>query len=215
MSIGQKRAKMDPQWLTWTKKLQAIAQTGLTYARDPFDVERYESVRLVAAEMMATASGGQSVEFFLKVMSTDVGYATPKVDVRAAVFQEGRLLLVREREDGCWTLPGGWADIGDSPSLAVVREVKEESGYDVKVRKLLALLDRNLHGHPPIPYHAYKLFFLCDLIGGNPRAEQETDAVDFFASDQIPPLSLTRVTPAQITRLFEHFSHPEWPTQFD
>ena len=145
----------------------------------------------------------------------DVGYATPKVDVRAAVFREGRLLLVREKEDGCWTLPGGWADIGDSPSTAVVREVKEESGYDVKARKLLALLDRNLHGHPPIPYHAYKLFFLCDLVGGNAHAEQETDAVDFFANGEIPPLSLTRVTPAQIARLFEHSFHPEWPTQFD
>jgi len=206
---------MDPHWLTWAKKLQAIAQTGLTYAKDPYDVDRYESVRLVAAEMMAAGSGLQNVDFFVKLLNTDVGYATPKVDVRAAVFREGRLLLVREREDGRWTLPGGWADVGDPPSAAVVREVKEESGYDVKARKLLALLDRNLHGHPPIPYHAYKLFFLCDLVGGNAQAEQETDAVDFFASNEIPPLSLTRVTPAEIARLFEHFFHPEWPTQFD
>ena len=206
---------MDPQWLTWAKTLQAIAQTGLTYAKDPYDVQRYESVRLVAAEMMATGSGGQSADLFVNLFKADVGYATPKVDVRAAVFREGRLLLVREREDGRWALPGGWADIGDSPSAAIVREVKEESGYDVKARKLLALLDRNLHGHPPIPYHAYKIFFLCDLVGGNGHAGQETDVVDFFANDDIPPLSLTRVTPAQITRLFEHFFHPEWPTQFD
>jgi ADP-ribose pyrophosphatase YjhB (NUDIX family) len=206
---------MDPQWLVWAKRLQAIAQTGLTYAKDPFDVERYQSIRLVAAEMMAAGSGEGSADFFVKLLSADVGYATPKVDVRAAVFRDGRLLLVREKEDGCWTLPGGWADIGDSPSTAVVREVKEESGYDVKARKLLALLDRNLHGHPPIPYHAYKLFFLCDIVGGNARAEQETDAVGFFASDEIPPLSLTRVTPVQIARLFEHFFHPEWPTEFD
>jgi hypothetical protein len=153
-NIGEQRI-MDPQWLVWAKRLQAIAQTGLTYARDPFDIERYESIRLVAAEMMTAGSGEQGVDFFVKLLSTDVGYATPKVDVRAAVFREGRLLLVREREDGRWTLPGGWADIGDSPSAAVVKEVKEESGYDVKARKLLALLDRNLHGHPPIPYHAY------------------------------------------------------------
>ena len=206
---------MDPQWLVWAKRLQAIAQTGLTYAKDPFDVERYQSIRLVTAEMMAAGSGEGSADSFVKLLSTDVGYATPKVDVRAAVFRDGRLLLVREKEDGRWTLPGGWADIGDSPSGAVVREVKEESGYDVKARKLLALLDRNLHGHPPIPYHAYKLFFLCDIVGGNARAEQETDAVGFFAADEIPPLSLTRVTPAQIARLFEHFVHPEWPTEFD
>ena len=206
---------MDPQWLVWAKGLQAVAQTGLTYAKDPFDIERYESIRSVAAEMMAAGSGEGSVAFFVKLLSTDVGYATPKVDVRAAIFREGRLLLVREREDGRWTLPGGWADIGDSPSTAVIREVKEESGYDVKARKLLAVLDRDLHGHPPIPYHAYKLFFLCDIVGGDAHAEQETDAVDFFANDEIPPLSLTRVTPAQIARLFEHFLHPEWPTQFD
>jgi ADP-ribose pyrophosphatase YjhB (NUDIX family) len=206
---------MDPQWLVWAKRLQAIAQTGLTYAKDPFDVERYQSIRLVASEMMAAGSGEGSADSFVKLLSMDVGYATPKVDVRAAVFRDGRLLLVREKEDGRWTLPGGWADIGDSPSGAVVREVKEESGYDVKARKLLALLDRNLHGHPPIPYHAYKLFFLCDIVGGNARAEQETDAVGFFAADEIPPLSLTRVTPAQIARLFEHFVHPEWPTEFD
>lgn len=206
---------MDPQWLVWAKRLQAIAQTGLTYAKDPFDVERYQSIRLVTAEMMAAGSGEGSADSFVKLLSTDVGYATPKVDVRAAVFRDGRLLLVREKEDGRWTLPGGWADIGDSPSGAVVREVKEESGFDVKARKLLALLDRNLHGHPPIPYHAYKLFFLCDIVGGNARAEQETDAVGFFAADEIPPLSLTRVTPAQIARLFEHFVHPEWPTEFD
>ena len=206
---------MDPQWLVWAKRLQAIAQTGLTYAKDPFDVERYQSIRLVASEMMAAGSGEGSADSFVKLLSTDVGYATPKVDVRAAVFRDGRLLLVREKEDGRWTLPGGWADIGDSPSGAVVREVKEESGYDVKARKLLALLDRNLHGHPPIPYHAYKLFFLCDIVGGNARAEQETDAVGFFAADEIPPLSLTRVTPAQIARLFQHSVHPEWPTEFD
>jgi ADP-ribose pyrophosphatase YjhB (NUDIX family) len=206
---------MDPQWLVWAKRLQAIAQTGLTYAKDPFDVERYQSIRLVTAEMMAAGSGEGSADSFVKLLSTDVGYATPKVDVRAAVFRDGRLLLVREKEDGRWTLPGGWADIGDSPSGAVVREVKEESGFDVKARKLLALLDRNLHGHPPIPYHAYKLFFLCDIVGGNARAEQETDAVGFFAADEIPPLSLTRVTPAQIARLFQHSVHPEWPTEFD
>jgi ADP-ribose pyrophosphatase YjhB (NUDIX family) len=215
LSGEEEKTKMDPQWLTLAKRLQAIAQTGLTYAKDPYDVERYESVRLVAAEMMAAGSGVQSADLFVNLFKEDVGYATPKVDVRAAVFREGRLLLVREREDGCWALPGGWADIGDSPSAALVREVKEEAGYDVKVRKLLALLDRNLHGHPPIPYHAYKLFFLCDLVGGNGQTGQETDAVDFFASDDIPPLSLTRVTQAQIARLFEHFFHPEWPTQFD
>lgn len=206
---------MDPRWLDWVKRLQAIAQTGLTFAKDPYDLGRYESVKFIAAEILASKEEGQSVGSIVRLFSSDVGYATPKVDVRAAVFRDGRILLVREKEDGRWTLPGGWADVGDSPSGAVVREVKEESGYDVKVRKLLALLDRNLHGHPPIAAHAYKLFFQCDLVGGDARAEGETDAVDFFPKDKIPPLSLTRVTGAQIEQLFEHFSHPDWPTQFD
>jgi len=206
---------MDPQWLTWAKRLQAIAQTGLTYGKDPFDMERYESVRSVAAEMIASGSGTADSEFFMKMFSLDSGYATPKVDVRAAVFRDSKLLLVKEREDGCWTLPGGWADVGDSPSSATVREVKEESGYDVKVRKLLALLDRNLHGHPPIPHHAYKLFFLCEILGGEAMTGDETEDVAFFGEGEIPPLSLTRVTPAQVFQLFEHLRHPEWPTQFD
>jgi ADP-ribose pyrophosphatase YjhB (NUDIX family) len=145
----------------------------------------------------------------------DTGYATPKVDVRAAVFDGERLLLVREREDGGWTLPGGWADIGATPSSNAVREVKEESGYDCEVVKLAAVFDRNRQGHPPIPFYAYKLFFLCRLTGGAPAASIETDGAGFFAEDCIPPLSLTRVTPTQIRHMFEHLRHPEWPTSFD
>jgi ADP-ribose pyrophosphatase YjhB (NUDIX family) len=206
---------MDPQWQVWAKRLQAIAQTGLTYAKDPFDIERYQSIRSLAAEMMAASSGTPDSDIFVKMFSVDSGYATPKVDVRAAVFRDSKMLLVKEREDGCWTLPGGWADVGDSPSTAVIREVKEESGYEVKVRKLLALLDRDLHGHPPIPHHAYKLFFLCDLLGGEATTGDETEDVGFFGEDEIPPLSLTRVTPAEVSQLFEHLRHPEWPTQFD
>jgi ADP-ribose pyrophosphatase YjhB (NUDIX family) len=136
----------------------------MSYAQDPFDAERYGSIRTIAAEIMAFGSGESSAAF-IKMFGVDAGYANPNVDVRAVVFCDSKLLLVKEREDGCWTLPGGWADVGDSPSTAVVREVKEESGYAVKVTKLLSLLDRDLHGHPPIPYHTYKLFFLCDLLG--------------------------------------------------
>jgi len=207
---------MDPQWLAWARRLQAIAQTGLTYAKDQYDIERYEAVRGIAAEMMAAGSSppiapDTLVEFF----GRDSGYATPKVDVRAAMFEDDRILLVKEREDGMWTLPGGWADIGDSPSVAAVREVKEESGYDVVPRKLIALFDRNLHGHPPIPWHAYKIFFLCELTGGAAAASYETVDVGFFAEDRLPPLSLTRIVPAEIAHLFEHHRHPEWPTSYD
>jgi ADP-ribose pyrophosphatase YjhB (NUDIX family) len=207
---------MDTQWLTWARSLQAIAQTGLTYAKDQYDVERYESVRRIAAEMMAAGSTPPiSADTLVDLFRRDSGYSTPKVDVRAAVFEGDRLLLVKEREDGLWTLPGGWADVGDSPSVAAVREVREESGYEVVARKLLAVYDRNLHGHPPFPFHAYKLFFLCELIGGSATTSYETDGAGFFAEDRIPPLSLTRVVPGQIAHLFDHHRHPEWPTSFD
>jgi ADP-ribose pyrophosphatase YjhB (NUDIX family) len=203
--------------LSWTKRLQAIAQTGLTYAKDEYDIERYRNVRQVAAEMLAAKISGVSATQLVDLFARDIGYATPKVDVRAAVFTDKGLLLVRERSDGAWTLPGGWADVGDSPSLAAVREVKEESGYDVVARKLVAVYDRDheRHGHPPMPYHVYKLFFLCETVGGVAKAGIETDAVSFFAENRIPPLSLARVTPEQITHLFGHHRHPEWPTSFD
>jgi ADP-ribose pyrophosphatase YjhB (NUDIX family) len=202
-------------WLEWAQRLQAIAQTGLTYCRDPFDTERYEAIREIAAEMMANGAGLTDPSLIMDLFKGDVGYATPKVDVRAAVFDQDRLLLVREREDGCWTLPGGWADIGSSPSLNVTREVREESGYESEVIKLAAVYDRNRHGHPPIPFYTYKLFFVSRLIGGGAAHSIETDAVDFFDENCIPQLSLTRVTPAQIQHMFGHYHHPEWPTSFD
>jgi ADP-ribose pyrophosphatase YjhB (NUDIX family) len=205
---------VTPQWLAWARRLQAIAQNGLTYATSPYDVERYEEVWSIAAEMLA-AGGGGPLDRIQDWFARESGYATPKVDVRAAVFAESRVLLVREREDGRWTLPGGWADVGDAPSEAVVRETKEESGYDVRVVKLAMLYDRDRHGHPPIPFHSYKLFFLCELAGGEPRASGETDGVGFFAEDDLPPLSLTRVTPEEIHRAFEHHRRRESATEFD
>jgi len=206
---------MEPRWLEWARKLQAIAQTGLAYAKDPYDVERYASVRQVAAEIMAAGSSDASKETLVKLFSRDGGYATPKVDVRAAVFRDDKLLLVKEREDGGWTLPGGWADVGDSPSVAAVREVKEESGFDVVARKLALVYDRDRHGHPPIPWYTYKLFFLCEIVGGAAATSHETDDVGFFTEDRIPPLSLTRVTPGEIAHLFEHSRQPTLPTAFD
>jgi ADP-ribose pyrophosphatase YjhB (NUDIX family) len=205
---------MDTPWLSWARRLQAIAQTGLTYATSPYDEERYREVRQIAAEMMAHGSNTH-VEAIGDLFSRERGYATPKVDVRAAVFQDGRILLVREREDGCWTLPGGWADVGDSPGVTAAREVKEESGFDVRAVKLAAVLDHNRHGHPPIPFHAWKLFFVCELTGGAAATSYETTGVGFFALQDLPPLSLTRVTAAQIELLFEHAQRPDLPAFFD
>jgi ADP-ribose pyrophosphatase YjhB (NUDIX family) len=205
----------QPELLQWAQRLQAIAQNGLTYSKDPFDVERFNQIRQIAAEILAAGSAATTPEALVELFKRNFGYATPKVDVRAAVFRENRVLLVQERSDGAWTLPGGWADIGDAPSVAAVREVREESGYETKVTKLAAVYDRELHDHPPYPFHAYKMFFVCELVGGEAQTSMETTAVDFFAEDALPALSLSRVTPVQIQHMFGHWRHPEWPTSFD
>jgi ADP-ribose pyrophosphatase YjhB (NUDIX family) len=205
----------DPQWLHWARRLQAIAQTGLTFTRDHYDRERYEQLHTIAAEMMAAGSGMPDSQKILELFRGESGYATPKIDVRGAVIRQDQVLLVRERGDGGWTLPGGWADVGESPAAMVVREVKEESGYDVVPRKLAALFDRNKHPHPPIPSHVYKLFFLCDLSGGKATPSFETLEVGFFPRHQLPQLSASRITLYQIEHMFDHAAHPEWPTTFD
>jgi len=204
-----------PQWLVWARRLQANAQSGLTYCKDKFDIQRYQEIRSIAAEMMASASPQSDAQSLGQLFAGQSGYATPKIDVRVAAFQNERILLVRELSDGCWTLPGGWADVGEPPSVAAARETREESGYEVRITKLAALFDRDLHGHPPYPFHAYKLFFLAELTGGAPQNSNETVDAEFFAESSIPPLSLTRVTPSQIAHLFHHLRHPELPTSFD
>jgi ADP-ribose pyrophosphatase YjhB (NUDIX family) len=206
---------MPARWLELARRFQALAQTGLAYCKDPYDQVRYEEIRRLAAEMLATGSELTDTAPILNLLTGEIGYATPKNDVRAAVFDQARILLVRERTDGLWALPGGWADVGDAPSGAVIREVKEESGYDVVVKKLAALYDRDKHGHPPIPFHVYKLFFVCELRGGEPAETLETDGVGFFDEEGLPQLSLSRVTPIQIRHMFDHYRNPEWPTSFD
>jgi ADP-ribose pyrophosphatase YjhB (NUDIX family) len=191
------------EWLRWVRRLQAIAQSGLTYAKDPYDVERYQQIRRIAAEIAASPSG-TTADSIAALFSEASGYATPKLDTRAVVLNEEKILLVREREDGLWTLPGGWVDVGESPSESVEREVKEESGYAVRAVRLLALWDRDKHPHPPMAFHVYKVIFHCELLGGDPlAASTETEGVDFFPKDALPELSLGRVTPQQIERLIE------------
>lgn len=168
----------------------------------------------IATEIMATYSNVEH-SYLLDLFSGEVGYATPKVDVRGAIFRDDTILLVKERADGLWTLPGGWADVGESPSEVVVKEVYEESGYQTRATKLLAVYDRDKQGHPPFPFYVYKLFFQCELIGGSPSSSIETEAVDFFPEDALPELSIGRVTPTQIARLFQHYRQPDLPTDFD
>lgn len=208
-------SEQNPQWLDWAQQLQAIAQTGLAYGKDVFDIERFEQIRAIAAEIAASHTNTETAVLD-KLFAGEQGHATPKVDARGVVFRDDQILLVRERSDGCWTLPGGWVDIGESPAEAVVREVFEESGYETRAVKLLALYDRQKHAHPPNLWHTYKLFFLCELIGGAAiEANTEITEVGFFPGDSLPELSVGRVTAAQITRLFAHHRNPDWPTDFD
>ena len=205
---------MDLRWLEWGKQLQAIAQNGLTYTDGVFDRERYKALQAIAAEILATYSNVEP-SYVLDLFAHEIGYATPKVVVRGAVFRDDTILLVRERADGCWTLPGGWADVGESPSEAVVREVYEESGYETRTTKLLAVCDRNKYEYPPSRHHTYQLFIQCELIGGSPKQNIETDGAEFFREHELPQLSLTRIVPSQIARLFEHYRQPDLSTDFD
>ena len=205
---------MDPEWLGWVKRLQAIAQDGLTYATDDYDLERYERLRGVAAEILAAHSTGD-LEESRALLALEAGPATPKVDVRAAVFGEGGILLIKEPDDGGWSLPGGWADVGETPAEAAVREVREESGYRVRAVKLLCAYDRDRQGHTPIPYHVYKLVFLCEILDQTPSEIVDTDGVGFFGEHELPEVSISRVSPAQIRLFFEHHRLPGLPADFD
>ena len=205
----------EPAWLLWARELQAIAQTGLTFCRDEYDLERYRRLRAIAAAMLSQGSGTE-VEHIEGLFEQDLGYPTPKIDVRGAVFRGERILMVREVSDGGWTLPGGWADVNQSARECVEREVREESGFEARAVKLAAVYDYRRQGHVRAhPYSIYKLFFLCELTGGEARPSLETSAVDFFALDALPELSSGRTNAMQIARMFAHRSAPALPTEFD
>jgi ADP-ribose pyrophosphatase YjhB (NUDIX family) len=206
-----------PQWLDWAQRLAALAQAGLSYDPQPFDRQRYEQLREIAAEMLA-AQGDIAFEPAKLLLEDERGHPTPKVDCRAVVIRDEKVLLVQEKLDNNrWTLPGGWVDVGESPSRAVEREAWEESGYRVRAVKLLALYDRNLHDHPPHFYHIYKLFFRCELLSEerDDAPNLETAGVAFWGLDELPELSIGRVTRAQLARFFEHHHQPDLPTDFD
>lgn len=202
-----------PKWLEWAREIQAIAQTGLTYTTNEFDIQRYKRLTEIAAEMVAAQTSlpkGTVLESF----QAQQGYATPKVDVRAAAVREGKILLVQERVDGRWSMPGGWADVGEFPSAVAAREAWEESGFTVKVNKLVAVFDAN-HIEPLQLFHAYKLIFLCSIMEGEPRPSNETLAVDFFPLEALPPLSALRTNRRMLTEVFAHAADPSRPTFFE
>jgi len=226
MIAAEGHAEGHNAWVTTTAadtvrrigiKLSALAQDGLTYAADDYDRDRYRQLGQLAAELLSELSGRPAGELAVE-LGRDSGYATPKIDVRGVIFDDHeRVLLMRERSDGRWSLPGGWADPGDSPSSAVTREILEETGYQSVAVKLVACWDRELHDNPPpLPVHVYKLFFLCRRNGSvQPPAALETLDVGWFGLDALPPLSLGRVNHSQLGRALAHHRDPSLPSEFD
>ena len=207
-------APVAPDWLNWARLIQAVAQTGLTYAENPFDRQRYEKLAALAVEIFS-AYTGETPANLQQWFNLQPGYATPKVDVRGACFRDGRILMVRERSDGGWCLPGGWADVGDRPAAAAEREVLEEAGFACAARKVIGIFDANRGGEPFSAFHAFKIIFQCEITGGEPRPDHEILAVEFFDRGSLPALSPNRTTPAQLAECFAHMNDPARRTAFD
>jgi len=204
-----------PRWLKWAREIQAVAQTASHYADDMYERARAEQLLELAAEMIST-SADEPPAVIRAALVEQGGYVTPKVDVRAAVFNGDCLLMAKEKADGGWTLPGGWADVGETPRQAVERETYEETGFTVKARRLIGVYDANrIEGQLPL-FHAYKLVFLCEITGGEARVSEETSAVEFFSLDKLPlPLSANRTLPRHIDDAVKAYQNPERLAVFD
>ncbi len=200
--------------LIWAREIQSLAQTGLTFAPNHYEVERNKHLLEIAAEMLNSKyeiSKEEAVNVFLQQQ----GYATPKVDVRAAVIKNNRILLVKEISDGKWSMPGGWADVGDMPAKAAEREAKEESGFDVTTTKVIGVYDANRNGRPMVFFHAVKIIYLCEIIGGEAKKSDETSDVRFFDFDNLPELSENRTNMKHIEEIIKHIKNPNRATYFE
>ena len=200
------------QIVEWAKELQSLAQAGLFYGRDIFDRERYQRIRDISGEMMA-ARTGIPAEKIADLFCGDVGYQTPKIDTRAAVFQRDKILLVCEK--GRWSMPGGWCEYNLSPKENTIKETKEEAGLDVIVKSVIAIQDRDRHNLPPYAYGVVKMFYECEVIGGMFMRNSETSGSAFFALGELPPLAEEKCTRAQIEMCFRAHGDDHWKTQFD
>ena len=196
------------------KKIQSIAYAGLEYCENDFDRERYDELKNLSQQLLAELTNSP-VEKIQNLFANEVGYQTPKVDVRAVVFRDNKILMVKEKIDGRWSIPGGWADIGYSPSEIALKEAKEEAGAEVKPVRLLAVIDKLKHDYPISPFHIYKLFILCDLMNDKISSGIETTEVNFFALNDLPPLSATRITEEQIQMLFRLWENGSEQVVFD
>ena len=205
---------MTNQWLGLIQRLQAIAQNGLRYSKDPYDIDRFQQLRSISADMLAALAHADA-SVVRGLFDNYDGTATPKIDVRAVVVRDGQVLMVRQTSEGKWTLPGGWADVGQSLSEAITKEVREEAGYIVEPKRILAVHDRPRHNLPPIPEHVWKVFVQATIVAEAKPDALETDAVGFFRVDGLPELSEGRVTKAQLARMLELAADPNAPADFD
>lgn len=201
------------KWLDWAVELQALAQAGLFYSKDIYDIERFQRIREIAAEMLVSPTGLPKEEI-TDLFCGETGYQTPKLDSRAAVFQDDKILLVQEK-DGLWSLPGGWVDVNLSVAENAVKEVKEEAGLDVQAEFIIAVQDRKKHNPELYAYNICKVFFLCALIGGSFRPNSETIASGYFSPEDLPLLAENKTTAAQIRMCFDAYRADHWITQFD
>lgn len=212
--VMKKEKHMKYYWLDIAKKLQALAQSGLAYSNNQYDTERYEELRNISADIMAKYTDIE-IKTIKDLFCNETGYQTPKVDVRGVVFRDHKILMVREKLDDAWALPGGWADIGLTPGEVAAKETKEEAGLEVKPVRLLAIYDKKCHPHPPSPFHVYKIFIMCEIIGGTAASGLETSEVGFFGLNELPELSVERNTESQIGIMFEYLKNPNKEVIFD
>lgn len=202
------------KWLEIAREIQQLAQTGAAFAVNDYEKYRYKRLTEITAEIVEHHTNLEK-ESVQKVLMNHPGYATPKVDVRAAVIKDGKILLVQESTDKCWAMPGGWADVDNIPSEVAIRETKEESGFDVKPIKVIGVYDANRLGGQLELFHAFKIIFLCDLIGGEAKISDETLDVKFFDLNNLPPLSLNRTNEKHIEEIKLHLSDLNRMTYFD
>lgn len=204
----------NPKWLEIAREIQQLSKIGAAFSFTEYEIQRYKRLTEITSEIIAHQTDLE-VEALNKVLINQPGFATPKVDVRAAVIRNGKILLVQENTDNCWAMPGGWADVGDVPSDVAIRETKEESGFDVKPVKVIGVFDANRVEDKLEFFHAFKIVFLCDLIGGNAATSNETLDVKFFDLDKLPELSLNRTNLKHLNEIKLHLYNPVRSTYFD